>query len=523
LHLPVVLLHGKKVRAILLKGKEKSHVSPVCGPYCHLKSEFRHSLAGFSHKSLLFKSLQVAYTYISFVTERTDRREPHSFAFTHKSNASMKTSATNLIRSTILGAALLGLTSVALGQLHPNHFQAPVVCTAPAGSQMTATVLYSQIGLLCDIGSFSENFVTNVQFNSETADDFVVPPQGWEVTQIEVVGGGFNAPYPAPTSFDIAIYNDVAGLPGPVFAALPNLPAVAEPPANPGRGTFVFDIPPLVIPAGTYWLSVISDGAQVNPGGVPFHIARFQWFLPDVLGTAPVLGGAKFRDAGSLVAGCDGLPPFPLAWFEAGPCYGVEPFDVAFALGGRELPVELVSFDAIRSGADILLRWVTASETDNAGFNVEHAAGDGDFAQLGFVEGHGTTLLPQEYSFRVADLGPGVHRFRLKQIDYDGAFEYSETVETFIGIPGQMVLEPAYPNPFNPSTTLRFAVANEQVVTLALHDATGRVVRTVFNGAVTADDMHSVTVDASGLSSGLYVAVLTGESISMSRNLLLSK
>jgi hypothetical protein len=437
-------------------------------------------------------------------------------AVIHKTDANMTRLATTLGLSTFV-ATMFAVTFSAVGQVHPNQFDAPLVCTAPVGTQMTASVVYDQIGLLCDIGSFSENMVTFTQFDSETADDFVVPPQGWEITQIEVVAGGFNAPYPN-VSFDITFYVDDAGSPGAVFAAFPDLAATALPPSNPGRGTFVFDIAPLVLPPGVYWLSVVADGAQVDPAGSPFNILRFQWFLPNVLGTPLIGSGANFRNAGGVVPDC--LEP---NWFDAGLCYGVTPFDMAFALGGRELPVELVSFEAIRANSDVLLKWATASETNNAGFEIEHAPGASDYAKVGFVDGHGTTLMPQDYSFRISGLTTGVHRFRLKQVDFDGAFEYSEAVETYVGIPGQMVLEPAYPNPFNPATTLRFAVANEQFVTLSVHDATGRRVRSLFSGTVTADEVHSVTVDASGLSSGLYVAVLQGESVAITRNLLLSK
>ncbi|MDX1440231.1 MAG: hypothetical protein R3284_10040, partial [Rubricoccaceae bacterium] len=83
------------------------------------------------------------------------------------------------------------------------------------------------------------------------------------------------------------------------------------------------------------------------------------------------------------------------------------------------VPVELTSFDAQVSGDDVVLSWETASETNNAGFEVQLKQGN-DWQVLGFVEGNGTTTEAQTYSYRAEDMDVGTHTFRLKQIDYDG-------------------------------------------------------------------------------------------------------
>ena len=194
----------------------------------------------------------------------------------------------------------------------------------------------------------------------------------------------------------------------------------------------------------------------------------------------------------------------------------------AIAAAEVAIPVELLSFDAILDGSDVSLRWATASETNNAGFEVQMDAGSG-FQALGFVDGHGTTTEAQTYSYAVRDLDPGTYLFRLKQIDFDGAFEYHGDLEVSVETPDQYVLMPAYPNPFNPEATVRFAVRDSAPVTLTLHDALGRQVTTLYSGTPEANQTLSVRIDGSGLPSGLYLVRLTGSNFSASQAVTLLK
>ena len=127
------------------------------------------------------------------------------------------------------------------------------------------------------------------------------------------------------------------------------------------------------------------------------------------------------------------------------------------------LPVELVSFTGMARGEDVLLSWETAPEANSAGFSVQHKTG-GAFEEIGFVEGRGTTIEPQAYSFTARALGPGTHSFRLRQVDHDGAVEYSPTVEVSVGLAEGVFAFTAFPNPFSDAATVRFAVATEQEV-----------------------------------------------------------
>jgi len=175
-------------------------------------------------------------------------------------------------------------------------------------------------------------------------------------------------------------------------------------------------------------------------------------------------------------------------------------------------PVELVSFTAISSDGTVLLTWETASELSNAGFEVEQRVGDNLFAPIAFVEGAGTTVQSNKYERVVTDLTPGTYGFRLKQIDFDGTFEYSAIVLAAITVPDRFVIEPAYPNPFNPSTTLSFAVGSEQFVEVVLFNTAGQAVASLYTGTVEADRLHTVRVDAGELPSGTYIVRLEGAS-----------
>jgi hypothetical protein len=189
----------------------------------------------------------------------------------------------------------------------------------------------------------------------------------------------------------------------------------------------------------------------------------------------------------------------------------------------------LSSFGATVDEAAVILAWTTASETNNLGFEVEHRydveSGDApaQWAAVGFVDGHGTTVSETSYSFTIEGLAVGNHRFRLKQLDFDGAFEYSQEVEATLEVPGQYVLERAYPNPFNPTTTIRFAVSSEQLVVATLYDASGKVVRKVYRGSAPANESQTIRIDGEGLASGTYHVRFTGESFTASEQITLVK
>ncbi len=168
------------------------------------------------------------------------------------------------------------------------------------------------------------------------------------------------------------------------------------------------------------------------------------------------------------------------------------------------LPVELSSFTADLQDRDVLLAWTTISEDNNAGFEVQMSNENAGFELLSFVDGHGTTTERQDYEFTIQDLEPGLNRFRLKQIDFDGAFEYSPIVEIITDMADAFVLYPAYPNPFNPSTSIRFGARERGDAVVQLFDMQGRLQKMLFEGSLRAGELVQVSVDASDLAGGTY-------------------
>ena len=196
--------------------------------------------------------------------------------------------------------------------------------------------------------------------------------------------------------------------------------------------------------------------------------------------------------------------------------------------GGQLLPVELVSFEAMLDGNTVELHWQTASETNNAGFEIQSRISNLEFQNfdwdvLAFVEGYGTTERPQAYHYRIENLEPGRHFFRLKQIDFDGTFEYHPEVEVIVEMVERFIVEPVYPNPFNPLAQFRFAVQRSQQVRVDLYDVLGRQVRVLYEGTPQAGQMHTVPIDGSDLPSGMYLVRVAGQSFVKTQTVTLLK
>ncbi len=171
--------------------------------------------------------------------------------------------------------------------------------------------------------------------------------------------------------------------------------------------------------------------------------------------------------------------------------------------GFNAIPVELASFTTSVSDNNVTLSWATATETNNSGFEVQRKASGEEFAPVGFVVGNGTTTELQYYTYTDQGLTSGTYQYRLKQIDYDGTFEYSPVVEADITIPKVFGLEQNYPNPFNPSTSIKFSLASDANVNLTVYSILGEEVVTLVNNAMTAG-VHTISFDASNLTSGVY-------------------
>jgi len=193
------------------------------------------------------------------------------------------------------------------------------------------------------------------------------------------------------------------------------------------------------------------------------------------------------------------------------------------------LPVELTSFSGKVVNGKVNLNWNTATEINNYGFEVERAKAvsgsqNVQFAKVGFVEGNGNSNSPKSYSFSDANVTAGKYIYRLKQIDTDGQFEYSQEVEVSVqNLINGYVLEQNYPNPFNPSTSIKFGFQNDTRAEVKVYNVIGAEVATLFNGMADAGRIYEVTFDASGLASGTYFYKLVTPDKTDVRKMILMK
>ncbi|MBS4033599.1 MAG: choice-of-anchor J domain-containing protein [Ignavibacterium sp.] len=190
------------------------------------------------------------------------------------------------------------------------------------------------------------------------------------------------------------------------------------------------------------------------------------------------------------------------------------------------VPVELSSFTASVSGKNVTLNWITASEVNNNGFEIQRKS-DNVFSAIGFVDGNGTTTNIQNYSFTDENLSAGTYTYRLKQVDFNGTFEYSNEIEVIVAIPAEFSLEQNYPNPFNPSTIISFNLAVDSDVSLKVFNILGQEVVSLLNNRISAGTQQ-INFNAAGLNSGVYFYQLEakgidGSNFSSTRKMLLTK
>ena len=174
------------------------------------------------------------------------------------------------------------------------------------------------------------------------------------------------------------------------------------------------------------------------------------------------------------------------------------------------VPVELSNFSVSINRNNVELTWETSSETNNHGFIIErrrvNSNSDSKWMEIGFVQGRGTSTEINKYRLVDSPTLNGVYNYRLKQVDFNGSFEYSKEVEVSVMVIEDFALMQNYPNPFNPSTVIKYQVAEGSHTTLKVYDVLGREVTTLVNEEQTAGEYEVeflISKDLS-LSSGFY-------------------
>ena len=166
------------------------------------------------------------------------------------------------------------------------------------------------------------------------------------------------------------------------------------------------------------------------------------------------------------------------------------------------VPVELTSFTATSKPGNVILNWATATELNNSGFEVHRSINDEDFEIIAFIPGFGTTTEPKNYSYTDENVS-GFLKYRLKQIDFNGSYEYSEVIEVKSLINLSFELFQNFPNPFNPITKIAYTLPSESNVILTIYNSIGETVEVIVN-ELQNEGKYEAVWNAESIPSGVY-------------------
>jgi len=368
-----------------------------------------------------------------------------------------------------------------------DYGQANVSGTSTVEAPMAPVVFLNQVqngvnGLFADSDcqlcpSLQQSIADNVNIS------IAGPTVG--ITQLVIWGGYYPENIPNPTdNFTFIIHSDAGGQPGTVLFSQSGI----QPNSRVSTGvvlfgcneymfTFNFASPIIVPSTGVYWLELFNNSTASG---------NFFWETGNLDGTHGVLGSAWYTTTPATSWNLDGAT------------------DLSLQINGDDnVPVEFTSFTATGNVDVVNLQWITASETNNQGFEVQRSNGS-DFETIAFVEGFGTTTESQVYTYSDKSVEVGSYTYRLKQIDFDGTSSYSNEIEVDVPAPSVFALDQNYPNPFNPSTQIAFRLAVDSKVSLKVFDVLGQEVATLVNTNLVAG-AQTVNFDASALNSGVYL------------------
>lgn len=442
----------------------------------------------------------------------------------------MKTNLTNpitfLSRWTLFLGAMLVLTLMtpvaALAQSSP----APVDLGTAGNFVVLAKSGISTTGTTAIVGDLG---ISPAAATAITGFDLIMDPSGTFSTSALVTGKIYAADYtaPTPTMLTVAIgdmetaYTDAAGRPNPDYTEL-----------------YSGDLTGQTLTRGLYkW----STGVLVSAGGVTISgTASDVWIFQIAQGltlangaTITLQGGAQasnifWQVAGSVTLGTSSdfkgivLCQTNIVMQTGAAFDGKALAQTAVTLDANNVvPVELTSFTATSNVKEVILNWSTATELNNLGFEVQRSADQKDFFNVGFVNGHGTSTEQHHYTFIDKNPYNGKNYYRLKQVDYDGSYEYSTIIEVDWRAFDTYLLEQNYPNPFNPATTIGFGIKEKSFVKVIIYNNIGEEVAVVVNEEMESG-FHTAKFTATNLPSGVYLYQLNvGEFTSMKKMILL--
>ncbi|MCK6615894.1 MAG: T9SS type A sorting domain-containing protein, partial [Ignavibacteriaceae bacterium] len=188
---------------------------------------------------------------------------------------------------------------------------------------------------------------------------------------------------------------------------------------------------------------------------------------------------------------------------------------IGYAVGGAGLvlqyedtsflPVELLTFQgSFENDETVKLQWMTASELNNMGFEIQKSFNKEYWFTIGFIRGKGTSIEVNNYTFFDREIKSGSHYYRLKQIDYSGGISYSTIISMDSDLkPSAFKLSQNFPNPFNSRTIIKYQVPIKSFISLSLYNIKGeRITELVSEEKETG--LYQLAINNLALPSGIY-------------------
>jgi len=265
--------------------------------------------------------------------------------------------------------------------------------------------------------------------------------------------------------------------------------------------------------SGVYVARSSSPTSYGTSGGTSFSCPILAGAAALVLSVDPTLTPMEVLDLFRQTASRSSNPDNLMGWGIINTLDAIELIPV---------PVEITLFSGSYVNGNVQLEWTTATETNNYGFEVQKRYDNTSYEKIGFVPGNGTTTNGMQYSFEDNDLLAGRIFYRLKQLDLNGDFEYSNEIMVEVLNLTDYQLFQNYPNPFNPSTTIKYSVPVQSKIKIDLYDIIGNEVSTLFEG-IQESGVHDIYLTADNLPSGVYFVSMTSENFSKAIKITLMK
>ncbi|MDO8550326.1 MAG: T9SS type A sorting domain-containing protein [Ignavibacteria bacterium] len=387
-----------------------------------------------------------------------------------KTGVRMKSST---VMNTLYGLLIFSLCSFSLAQ--QINLSSDNSANYSRGAVLQNSVTMDQVIIQLDDGVNFEaigltnggTFEVSAQFTSTQTGQYA----GWNLIEVQVYVND------VPIQATLKIYDTgTASTPGPLLYSAP------------------------FTPVATSWQKITLSNPVTISGNdiwVGYEVNHSSGTYPAGVDDGPAVPGGDWVYNGSWVKLHEIAPNLNYNW------------NIAAVLESP-VPVELTSFNANTKAQNVILNWETATETNNQGFQIERQVGSKQYAvgnhweNIGYVAGFGTTTETKAYSFTDNEISSGSYIYRLKQIDFDGTFEYSDEIEVEVDFtPTEYALYQNYPNPFNPTTSIKYSVPVDGFVMLRVYNAIGEEIAELVNGEVMAGT-YEINFDASALSSGIY-------------------